>query len=417
MATQPLNLVALKRQAKHNAKQNNSVLADELQALAEKHGEKNWSRLDNRQKRLVEDGLADRYTKDVYIRFENRSTHVTPGAVQLLLKPEVLNKPLPWNAWLTDVSDEGQTRIIAKIQLNFDSAKDGLPADVAEKLKQALVQQENVLVPEHWALFTWFTQVQDYVQFAGHGSWWCEQVLRSVNDLTYARATGYEPVWYEEALHSTLFEDPASSGGTGDDDLDYIMGTFCSTGFKRGSDGQRLVERLARIQTGTSHAAAFQQWVADALKALFPDGLTRVRVNPNGKNAKRRDIVANNTGQGAFFGRLLQDYKARTVVFEAKNYTKLKPADFRQVRAYLSAFHHGKIGFLVSHAPTADVSEANWGQVRAIYNEEGSHKLVIVLPSAFLAEMLNILWFKRPEYTEGEMERWLDDVLDKHLGD
>jgi len=416
MATQPLDLVALKRLANHNVEQNNSVLADELQALADKHREKNWSCLVKSQRRLVQDELADRYVKDVYIRFDKQSPNVPSGAVQLLVKPEAFNKPPPWNAWLTDVSDKGQTRIIATIRLNFDGAKDGLPAEIAEKFKQALAQQENVLVPEHWALFTWFTQEQDYGQFAGHGSWWCEQVLRSVSDLSYARATGYKPAWYEAARHSTLFEDPISSGGTGDDELDYIMSMFRHPAFKRGSDGQRLVERLARIKAGQRHATAFQQWVAEALELLFPDGLTRVRLNPNGKSAIRRDVVANNTGQGAFFSRLLQDYRARTVVFEAKNYTQPKPADFRQVRAYLGAAHHGKIGFLVSHAPTADVSEASWGQVRAIYNEEGSHKLVIVLPSAFLAEMLDKLWRNRPDYAQEAMERWLDDALDKHLG-
>lgn len=416
MANQPLDLVALKRLANQNVEQNNSFLSEELQALANKHHEKNWSCLVKSQKRLAKDEVADRYVKDVYISFDIRSPNVPPGAVRLVLKPEDFNKPLPWNAWLTDVSDKGQTRIISKIRLNFDGAKDGLPAEVAEKLKQALAQQENVLVPEHWALFTWFTQEQDYLQFAGHGSWLCEQVLRSVNDLTYARATGYKPVWYEEERHGTLFEDPTSSGGTGDDELDYIMEMFCSPGFKRGSDGQRLVERLVLIKAGQRHAAVFQQWVAEALEVLFPKGLERVRLNPNGKSAIRRDIVAKNTAQGVFFDRLLHDYQARTVVFEAKNYTQPKPADFRQVRAYLGAAHHGKIGFLVSHAPTADVSEATWGQVRAIYNEEGSRKLVIVLPSAFMVEMLGNLWSNHPDYAQAAMERWLDDALDKHLG-
>jgi hypothetical protein len=416
MAKEPMDVAALKRLAKRNAKGNGTPLWIELDSLAIKAGYQNWSVLTNNQTELTENETADQFVLPVYLRFGGLDREIPVDSVQLVVDPRARKTSFPWRALLVYVPAPGVAAIMADVRIDIYGEKNRVSADIDTALMESSANGRSVLVDERWPLFTWFVTDEDYLQFAGHGYWRAEQVLRSVNDLTFARATGYKPAWYDVLSHAALFEDPTEGGGYLSDEQDYAITMFRSSGFKRGSDGQRVASRLSKIEPGKRHAHAFQRWVADSLKVLFPSGLVRVRLNPNGQNAVRRDIVATNTGHGAFFARLLEDYRSRMVVFEAKNYSKPKPSDFRQVQAYLGAPHYGAVGFLVTHAQTKEIEEASWKQTRAIYNQDGNRKHIIVLPSALLAELLEGLWHGKGRQIDEVMEHWLEDALLRHFG-
>lgn len=423
MALTPSKVAALKRQAKHMASQNGTVYSDELDQLAIKHGFQNWSVLTHNQSRSRQLETADQFLRPVYLRFSDSqrdmapsdSEPMAPGTVQLIVDSGAIKRPLPWGAWLLDVESDGKVRIISRVRVDFDRIFERLPDEVATAVSRAASNREAVIVLPEWPLYTWFDNDQDYVQFSGFGCWRTEQVLRSVSDLTFARSTGFKPAWYNEIEHAMLFETPGQDQGYLPDLDDYVLSMFRSPGFKRASDGQRLVQRLHRIEPGKKHAAAFQQWLCEALAVLFPQGLARVRLNPNGNKASRRDVVATNTGKTPLFARLLDGYKARMVVFEAKNYDSLKPDDVRQVGSYLNAPHYGAIGFLVNHAATKEIAKTTWDQVREVYNGDDKRKIVAILPSALLVGLLDNLWRTRQDEVEEAIETWLEDILLKHL--
>ena len=415
MAKKPLNMVVLKRQARREATQNGTQLSAELDKLAVKEGYQNWSVLADNQKKLAEQTTTDRFIEDVYIRVGKGTRELSPGSIQLIVDERALERPRPWRAMLVIMLDDGSPAIMGDIRLDFYHKEGHLSPEVESALREAANTNSSVLVPADWPFYTWFGRPSGYMTLASHGYWWAEKVLRSVNDLTFGRAAGYRPAWYEMQEHGALFENLDDDFGEPDEGVEHAYEFFGGEYFKRGSAGQRLACRLKQIKPGSHHAKAFQQWVAEALTVLFPEGLTRVRPDPNASSPARRDIVATNTQKGSFFARLRNDYGVSMVVFEAKNYAKPRAADFGQVRGYLSAPHHGSIGFLVTHAPTKVVEEASWEQFRRIYNEDGKRKLVIVLPSAFLVELLDSLWEERRDEAGEAMELWLEDALLKHL--
>jgi hypothetical protein len=414
MAIKPLNVAALKRLAKRHASQNGTQLATELDCLAVKEGYQNWSVLADNQKRLAQRATADRPLVDVYLQFGPVDPLLPRGSIQLVVGSEVPQLHFPWKAWFIYIGDDGKPTIYTQGWVDFHRKSGHLSAEIETALQEASQGKKSIRVPDHWPMYTSFNNDNDYAQLSGHGCWKLERHLRSTTDLTYARATGYKPAWYDPQEHDELFADP-SEDGVLDDLLDYVYSMFKSAGFRRLSDAERLVMRLAYIQTGKHHATAFQQWLAEALPVLFSNGIARVRTNPNGQKSARRDIVATNTGGSRFFARLMDDHRVRMVIFEAKNYPEPKAADFRQVGAYLNAPHYGSVGFLVTHAPTTQVDEASWEQVREVYKEEGKRKIVIILPSAFLVEQLNDLRFGRMNDIDLAMELWFEDILLKHL--
>ncbi|PJC99813.1 hypothetical protein GQ37_005780 [Janthinobacterium sp. BJB1] len=245
-----------------------------------------------------------------------------------------------------------------------------------------------------------------------------ERVLRAVSDLTYAQATEYRPVWYEDA-HASLFEDPTEIGAQFDDATEDVYRIFRTANFKRESERQGHAESLRSIRCGREDATAFELWVKGALQLLFGHTLEAIELKPNGANATRRDIVARNngTGTGSFFARLLNDYGARLQVFEVKNYAESTAGDFQQVRGYLNRPHYGDIGFLVTHSSTLEVSEANWNQIREVYNGGQERKLVLVLPSELLIRWLKYSSCQPEGKFDKEMHAWLDECLLKHLPD
>lgn len=116
-----------------------------------------------------------------------------------------------------------------------------------------------------------------------------------------------------------------------------------------------------------------------------------------------------------FWDRIWQDYRAREVVFEVKNFMEPKNDDFSKVLAYLGAPQHGAVGFLVTRSKKVEVAAHIWARVRATRPKDGSNKLVLVLPSALLADLLRSIWLGRQDRIDSTMDNWLSEVLRRHL--
>jgi hypothetical protein len=55
---------------------------------------------------------------------------------------------------------------------------------------------------------------------------------------------------------------------------------------------------------------------------------TDIKPHPNGNAVQRRDIIGTNGGKSDFWKRVLEDYKTRQVVFDAKNFEELGPSEY-----------------------------------------------------------------------------------------
>ena len=154
-----------------------------------------------------------------------------------------------------------------------------------------------------------------------------------------------------------------------------------------------LIGELSRIDEGTEHASAFEQWCRQAIRICFAKGLRNVELKPN-KNARtRRDIVATNLGEGNAWRRIYDDYSTRQVVFEVKNYKNIAASDYHQMTSYLSG-EYGKLGFIVTREETIDLySDRDVEWVRELYL---SHEIIVIkLTGKYLAKLLGKL--KNPQ--------------------
>jgi hypothetical protein len=118
----------------------------------------------------------------------------------------------------------------------------------------------------------------------------------------------------------------------------------------------QVVEEFPQILEGEEHASAFEDWVLRAIKIVFAGPLSNIVLHPNADAVQRRDIVATNNAQSGFWRRVYEDYKARQVIFEVKNYSDLSITDIRQALSY-SGREYGRIVFLVYRGENEGVSE------------------------------------------------------------
>jgi len=149
----------------------------------------------------------------------------------------------------------------------------------------------------------------------------------------------------------------------------------------------QIISNLASIPLGREAASQFEDWCHQAISILFAAGLRNIELKPNNNATQRRDIVARNNGSTDSWKRILDDYSARQVIFEAKNYVDLGPDEYRQMQSYLVR-DYGSLGFIITR--DADESlrkdkELRW--VREIYHEH--KKLIIKLTSTWLSKFLS----------------------------
>ena len=170
----------------------------------------------------------------------------------------------------------------------------------------------------------------------------------------------------------------------------------------------KVVEELPRLQEGTADASRFEDWVQRAVKILFTGSLTNIELRPNGDAVARRDVVATNVAEKGFWRRVYEDYGARQVVFEVKNYSEIRPEDFRQARCY-GGSEYGRIVFIVSRSQCEGAS----GRERAqILEAHKSGHLVVLLPATVLSRCIRKL---RGSAGSKYWDEALTKKLDTHL--
>lgn len=239
-------------------------------------------------------------------------------------------------------------------------------------------------------------------------------VLETVNEFAWMQASNVRPSWYVNEQHGEIF-DPNNRFSVVDYDHADISRIFDTPGFQRALEADRLLQKLENISPSDVGAGDFHDWVVLALRMIFFSDPSLVDKNPNGNAAERRDIVATNMSEGHFWRRLREDYKVRMPVFEVKNYPEPTVGDFRQVHSYLALPHHGALGFLVTRAEDRALSPAALRQFREMYRKDGLHKLIIILPSDLLAELLNDIQWGRAHQADRKMSDWLGQFLLRHI--
>jgi len=149
----------------------------------------------------------------------------------------------------------------------------------------------------------------------------------------------------------------------------------------------QIVAALPTIPQGSDGASRFEDWCQQAVSILFAAGLRNVELKPNGDATQRRDIVARNQGAMEAWKRILQDYGARQVIFEVKNYGDLGPVEYRQMNSYLVR-EYGHIGFIITREDDESLKkDKDLAWVREIYHEHNS--LIVKLTGNWLNKYLS----------------------------
>jgi len=165
----------------------------------------------------------------------------------------------------------------------------------------------------------------------------------------------------------------------------------------------QIVSNLNHIPLGKDGDVEFELWCLDSLRIIFAAHLMDIKHHPNGAAVQRRDIIGTNRGKSDFWGRVLNDYKSRHIVFDAKNYSDIGPNEYRQLQSYLTGLY-GKIGFIINR----DDSEVLYAGKELDWTKEmyQSHQVVIIkLPAKYIAKLLQKL--RSPER---------HDVIDEQMG-
>jgi hypothetical protein len=177
--------------------------------------------------------------------------------------------------------------------------------------------------------------------------------------------------------------------------------------------GKVLVD-YTHIDPGDAHASRFEEWVTRAVKVLFSGQIINAELHPNKNAALRRDVVGTNLGATPFWRRMLEDYGCRQVVFEAKNYSELGPAEFNQAVNY-GGGAFGKASFIVSRG-AAGLDENERAHIKSRYY--GQQHLIVILPAELIVLCLRKQRSeRRVDYTENTLGRLLDTYERQYLGE
>lgn len=167
----------------------------------------------------------------------------------------------------------------------------------------------------------------------------------------------------------------------------------------------QVIEELPQLEEGDKHASAFEDWVLRVVKVLFAGHLCNVALHANGDAVQRRDVVATNMSKEGFWRRVYEDYGARQVVFEVKNYSSLTLDDVRQALSY-SGKGYGKLLSIVyrTNNEGADELERSW--LQEMYSQHDT--VIFLLPAKVLARCVS-------KYRNHKRVGYWDDALGKRL--
>lgn len=175
----------------------------------------------------------------------------------------------------------------------------------------------------------------------------------------------------------------------------------------------QLVSQLPIMIEGNENASKFEEWVFRTIQILFAGQLTNPELKPNKDAIQRRDIVATNMAKEGFWRRVREDYESRQIVFEVKNYSSLKPDDFRQALSY-SSETYGKFIIIVYRNNNEGVSDKDKGWIKEMWD---SHQVIIfLLPAIILSRSVGKLKsHKRFDYADKQLNKRLDTLTRSYL--
>jgi hypothetical protein len=174
-----------------------------------------------------------------------------------------------------------------------------------------------------------------------------------------------------------------------------------------------VVSDLVSIPLGHDGQQDFERWVFRAIKLIFSGPLSNIQLKPNADAIQRRDVVATNSASSGFWKRILDDYKARQVVFEMKNYAEVGPEEFRQLASYLSG-EYGSFGLMVTRSPTEGLSSTERGWVKEIFDSQ--KKMVFLLPAPMIARAVRkIRSPTRYNYADQMLGKRMDTFVRSYL--
>jgi hypothetical protein len=191
---------------------------------------------------------------------------------------------------------------------------------------------------------------------------------------------------------------------------EYDIAVQSLTVEKRERNLSRLISELGRIDIGQNGETKFEEWCLQAVRIVFARSLTSFALHPNQAATQRRDVVATNVSQDGIWRRILEDYKARQVIFEVKNYASIGAEEFRQMLSYLTE-PYGSIGFIITrddHWELKKGRELDW--VREIWS--GHKKLILKLTAKCLCSMISKLRIPQKHDAPGKL---LGKILDIYL--
>lgn len=173
--------------------------------------------------------------------------------------------------------------------------------------------------------------------------------------------------------------------------------------------GQMIAE-LDRIPLGHEGDHAFEEWCAEAIRVAFAGKLRNVQLHPNKSATQRRDVVATNLASSGVWKRVYEDYKARQVIFEVKNYEKIGLDEYRQLLSYLCD-DYGKCGFIITRDQNYSLSKGvELEHFLEMYHKHG-RVMIVKLTGKFLCTILSKL---RSPQKHDEPDNLVNKVFDDY---
>jgi hypothetical protein len=173
----------------------------------------------------------------------------------------------------------------------------------------------------------------------------------------------------------------------------------------------QLIAELDQVPMGSEGSSLFEEWCLKAIRVAFAGTLVNIEHHPNHVATQRRDIVGRNTGTTETWKRILDDYGARQIVFEAKNFdSDLGQPEYQQMLSYMCA-EHGNLCFIVNRAEsTALLADRELVWCREIYHEH-DRKVVVKLPAKQLVGWISKL--RNPQRHDAP-DKGLGGLLDRY---
>jgi hypothetical protein len=169
-----------------------------------------------------------------------------------------------------------------------------------------------------------------------------------------------------------------------------------------------IMAEINSIPEGIEGASAYESWCLTALQTIFAGHLSNLECKPNGSAVQRRDIVGTNLSKTPAWMRIFEDYKARQVVFEVKNFAQIGRDEYRQMSTYLVT-NYGNLGFIITRNEDEAIKTNELDWVKEIYTT--SNKLIIRISHKFLIRMLSKL--RSPEKHDA-VDKGLNGILDTY---